>query len=74
MEIRVFLDTDGFSDTQPGERFFTVATSGTIRIERVTDTRVRGTFSGTLRDPLTNETIQVTNGRFDLPVRDYQFP
>jgi hypothetical protein len=74
MTIRVFLDTDGFSDRQPGERFFTVATSGTIRIDRVTDTRVRGTFSGTLRDPLTNETIQVTNGRFDLPLRDLPLP
>jgi hypothetical protein len=71
MNIRVFLDTDGFSDRQPGERFFTVATSGTIRIDRVTETRVRGSFSGTLRDPLTNETIQVTDGRFDLPLRDF---
>ncbi len=70
MDIRVFIDTDGFATRQPGERFFTEAVSGSVRFDRVTGERVRGRFSGTLRDPLTSETIQVTDGRFDLPIRD----
>lgn len=47
-----------------------VTLSGTLLINEVSDTDIRGTFSGSLVNLGTNQVITVSNGSFDVPLVD----
>jgi len=71
VEVLVFINLDpGGSGVKPGEYVFAVASSGSVTIEELSGGRVRGTFSGNVMGSSVFGAIEVTSGRFDVPIRD----
>jgi hypothetical protein len=48
------------------------ADDATVQITAIDDKHVAGKFSGTFISSKTKKTIQLTNGSFDVPYKDYQ--
>jgi len=71
MEFRVFINSDDSPQLNPGEYVFVWPVSGSVRIDRVTASRVRGTFTGTVSSLQSDDMISITNGEFDLPIRAF---
>jgi hypothetical protein len=71
VEVLVFINLDpGSSGVKPGEYVFAVASSGSVTFEELSGGRARGTFSGNIMGSSTFGAIEVTSGRFDVPIRD----
>jgi hypothetical protein len=72
VEVLVFFNLNPDSPGgRPGESVFPVALSGTVTFEELSGGRVRGTFSGSLKGSPNFAAIEVTSGRFDVPIRDF---
>jgi len=68
LDLRILMTLD--TGAGPREYAFVLPASGSVTIEELSRGRVRGTFSARTQDLLTRESIEVTQGRFDVPIRD----
>lgn len=63
-----FFGFNGDYDDPNSSNWITV--TGELKVTSVSNSNLRGTFSGTLENLDTQQTITVTNGKFDVPLVD----